>query len=119
MVTPQSPTKTEVLVLLGDRESVGIAGGPNDWDLWLCFRGTLREVTFFVDRPIRFPQFHENDASTFFNGDIDTLSNRADRLYSYEKKWHIEGKTTKWMTGYYFVMEYDPQTRKGSVTFSR
>ncbi len=96
-------------------EVISVVNGPNDWDLWLCMRGTIREVSFDVDRPISIPPF--TDPSTAFSGRIMSIS--LAKKYSYEKVWNIEGEVWKGIHGLFFSMNYDSNSRRGFAKFKR
>ena len=96
--------------------SVEITGGPNDWDMWLCLRGTTHEVCFHTgDRPIRFVQFAGGGA-TFFSAKISSMEAEP---FSRARGdiWTIKGRVVKGNYSYYFSMVYDSQYRKGKVEF--
>lgn len=109
-----APKKTsESLVVGTSNELVGIEDGPNDWDLWLSFRGTISKVVFFLDSPIVFPQPSGSMCSFFgritmiakapFSFDTDLLA--------------ISGYTLNYPVCYKFTATYCPRTRKGTVRF--
>lgn len=111
-----SEIKGEV-VLAETSVTMGITGGPNDWDLWLCLRGTHNRVCFDLNRAIKIPPF--GDYTTFFNGTVTAIS-RPNFTYSPGEHWEIKGKVCKGNLNTNFTYEatYNIQTRKGSITFS-
>lgn len=107
--------RTNEVLKLEDGSQVEIVGGPNDWDLWLCLRGTHRQVTFDTAQPI---QYSFADATTFFYGPIMLIRN--EKMHFYSALWYIEGKTGKGPKyEFTFSANYNTATRKGSATFHK
>ena len=96
--------------------SVGITGGPNDWDLWLCLRGNYITVTFYVDQPIRVLTC---DSTTFFRGAITLMERKKGEYSDGRSEWHIEGSVYKgyMRSGVSFRATYNIESRKGTVEF--
>lgn len=105
-----------IFVLGKDNEfdTIGITGGPSDLDLWLCLRGTIGHVTFFLDRNTTYPQFHENNRRSFlpariFSMKYPTGDPRSDM--------RLTGYTFSGNYRYFFKMSYGTRDRKGLVWF--
>jgi len=103
--------KNSAFLLGGELEKLVVTGGPNDWDLWLCLRGTLKEVSFYTDRPVQFPGF--SDCATFFSGKIQMLVNEG----VCRDIWHVEGIARKGSVTLRFKGKYISSTRHGEFTF--
>jgi len=99
----------------GKLAEVGITDGPNDWDLFLCLRGTVSEVNFFIDQPIRFAYKNSN---TFFDAHITAIWLESDDYFSSRNKLIVEGRINRGGRSIKFRMSYDTKTRKGQVIFN-
>lgn len=99
--------------------TIGITDGPNDWDIWLCFRGTKDEVTFFLDRETSYPQFHPNNRRGFLPVRIQSIAKpaTAERDHFQRNLLELTGYTFSYANRYSFKMTYDTDTRKGNVVF--
>lgn len=89
-----------------------IVDGPNDWNLWLCFRGTIKEVSFITKEHFSVPPF--TDPRQFIDGRICLLDNEPPRYPA--SPWKLRGLGYKGDTKFVFEASYDPQTRKGRLT---
>ncbi len=103
---------TEVFEVGKQRGEVGIIGGPNDWDMWLCLRGTTREVCFYTDQPVRV--LPAGNAKTFFAAKITSMKRAGEKFGS---EWLVEGRIKEYESSYSFAMFFNINTRKGKVTF--
>ena len=105
-------TENTVFALGKSQGSIAVVGGPNDWDLWLCLRGTKPEVSFYTGaRPVCIPPF--TDAATFFAGRIHLLS----RVALSDDAWDVEGLLRKGPSKVLFKGRYNTQTRIGEFEF--
>ncbi len=98
--------------LLGDDlKEFKITGGPNDWDLWLCLRETIHEVTFYTDKTFLTPG--KGDPRTFIPVKILSLA-----------RGRIEWVITGWILGAklydtIFKANYSSETRKGTASLTK
>lgn len=94
-------------------KEIEITGGPNDWDLWLCLRGTHREVSFFVDEQL--VTCSGRNPKTFFSGTIEGIKMKKDGLKYVG--WELNGNIREYGVGFKFDAVYNSTTRKGIVKF--
>ncbi|MDO8537035.1 MAG: hypothetical protein Q7R94_02205 [bacterium] len=116
---------TEVLDLdVAVREDIGVAitDGPNDWDMWLCLRGTIPMVSFYVDQPIQNLALCGNAA--FLAAGILSLRRQQPRHDDGDAPsdliWEVTGSFGKSESGksvrvYGFTARYNSTRRKGQV----
>jgi len=104
--------KNNTFLLGAKPETLIVTGGPNDWDMWLCLRGTKSEVSFYTERPVQFPGF--SDCATFFAGRIETLEKER---WMPDEMWYVEGVTRKGSVSIDFKGKYDVSTRRGEFRF--
>ncbi len=114
MASDKKPLPVFVFGEKNDPETIGIANGPNGLDIWLCYRGTIQEVTFYLNRETTFPRFHENNRRTFMPAKILSLGHEADMFNAEET---LTGYTSNGYDRYYFKMKYDSNTQRGVVWF--
>jgi|GEM_PF-5329600 hypothetical protein len=100
-------------------EELTVKGGPNDWDMWLCLRGTYRDVTFYTGSvPVRIPPF--TDSATFFSIRVRVMGALDGVLYPRTaEEYRIEGFGNK--GGHFFVATgtFNVQSRHGKFTFKK
>lgn len=89
--------------VIGETEgNLAVTDGPNDLDLWLSLRGTLRDVTFHTGSvPVRIPPF--TDSATFFSVKVRLLEalDNATNHSAVTEEYRIEGFGNK--EGHFFV----------------
>ena len=103
----------EVYSIGVDRGTLETTSGPSDWDMWLCLRRTLHDVTFYTRQPVIFPPF--KDSSTFFSVRIKKLErygNIGDNAI-----WKFHGSAYKGGHSIECRGSYNSDNRKGIVTF--
>lgn len=105
-------TMTETFELGVSTGYITTTGGPNDWDMWLCLRGTIDEVLFYTDRFVRFPPFR--DTAKFFSGWI-TLLRKSNGIKGI---WYIEGIAKKGLHRVSFQGTYNSNNREGVFEFT-
>lgn len=96
-----------------DPRHINIVNGPNDFDIFLCFRHTTSEVTFYLD--YRTVCKHFNGSRDFLPAKILGMTHRPD--HPCETILGLTGYTFEGNYRYYFEMRYDTYTRKGEVWF--
>ncbi len=114
MASNKEPFPVFVFGAKNDPETIGITDGPSDLDIWLCYRDTIREVSFSLDRATTFPRFHPNNRRTFMPAKILGVSHPMNVENAEET---LTGYTFNGYDRYHFEMRYDPRTRKGIVWF--
>lgn len=99
-----------------DTDTLGITNGPNEWDLWLCLRGTHAAVSFGLDRETTFPNLHPNNRRSFLEAKITGISRDPG---SFVGKFILTGYTSCYRgSRYFFEMDYNAGSpRGGSVRF--
>ena len=106
--------KSKILHLGQEKGAVGITGGPDAWDMWLCMRSVGPEVVFYVDQPLRIVA---RDSSTFFTATVSSMGLVSDEPLSDTTKLVIHGRTSKLGSRFPFRMTYDTHKKTGDVEF--
>lgn len=106
--------KTKDFPVLGeDIKSLEITNGPNDWDLWLCLRRTIRTVTFYTGN-MAFLVPTAGDPKTWLEVKITSISEH-EPTFNFKEEWELKGETRN--CGYVipFKAIYDSKTREGTA----
>ena len=109
--------KTNEVIKLRKGTVLKITDGPNDWDLWLSYRGTLPGVAFAVEEPFSIPPLFDI-TYTSVEGQVSTLDNGYQKSFYILRLWKISGVMEKSNCPVFFRAEYDPKKRTGTLTIT-
>lgn len=108
----------EILKLFpGEKFTVGIKNGPNDWDLWLAFRTIIDGVEFRLDKTIWIPELPD---STSKNLRVAITGLKKPSNFSNFDEIMVTGfsRTSHTSVQINFSGPYNVRTRKGSLTLN-
>lgn len=108
--------KKKYPVLGEELKEFKITGGPSDWDLWLCQRGTNSQVTFYSDTLFMTPG--KGDPREFLSVKIITM--KASTHIGLVKDWIIKGRVSEYkLCDHDFEAYYNTETRKGEACLKK